>query len=86
MSDVIRLRRYAMMHATGIPLMMVFTESARGRSAVLLFGVVMHFIYHVATERAIHRVAVVSTMDEAERLLKQRQARRHAQHDSEFDE
>ncbi len=62
MSDVIRLRRSAMMHAIGIPLLMVFTESPRARSAVLLFGVGMHIIYHVATERAIRDVAVVSTM------------------------
>ncbi len=62
MSDVIRLRRYAMMHAIGIPLLMVLTESPRARSAVLLFGVVMHIIYHVATEKATRDVAVVSTM------------------------
>ncbi len=76
MSDVIRLRRYAMMHAVGIPLLMVLTESPRARSAVLLFGVVMHIIYHVATEKATRDVAVVSTMDEAERLLQQRHAER----------
>ncbi len=76
MSDVIRLRRYAMMHALGIPLLMVLTESALARSAVLLFGIVMHIIYHVATERASRDVAAASTMDEAERLLEQRRAQR----------
>ncbi len=76
MSDVIRLRRYAMMHALGIPLLMVLTESVRARSAVLLFGIVMHIIYHVATEKATRDVAAASTMDVAERLLEHRRAQR----------
>ncbi len=74
MSDVIRLRRYAMMHAIGIPLLMVLTESARGRSAVLVFGIIMHIIYHIATERAIRRVAVAGTLDEIGRRQSDRQS------------
>ena len=74
MSDVIRLRRYAMMHAIGILLLMVLTESARGQSAVLVFGIIMHIIYHIATERDIRRVAVAGTLDEIGRRQSDRQS------------
>ncbi len=74
MSDVIRLRRYATINAVGIPMLMSFVESARARSAVLLFGMVMHIIHHIATERASHRVAVAVTLDEIDRRQSARQS------------
>ncbi len=74
MSDVIRLRRYAVMHAIGIPLMMALTESAWARIAVVVFGLVLQIIYHFATERASRRVAVAVTLDEIDRRQSVRQS------------
>jgi hypothetical protein len=56
--------------------MMALTESAWARIAVVVFGLVMHIIYHIATEKASRDAAVVSTMvalkEEAQQELNRR--------------